>query len=86
LFPHSDKVVHAGLFAALAGTAYWRFGPTRAALGAVLGYAALSEAIQWLALPHRSGDVRDVAADALGALLGWWLAGRLVARPVTQRH
>jgi VanZ family protein len=80
LFPQSDKVVHAALFAALAGAGRWRFGPLRAVLVAALAYGALSEVVQWLALPHRSGDVLDVLADSVGALLGWLLVGGLLRR------
>ena len=75
--PHLDKVVHASLFALLAATTRWRFGSRAWLLSAVLAYGGLSEVIQDLALPSRDGDVRDALADAVGALLGWWLARRL---------
>jgi VanZ family protein len=78
--PNLDKVVHAGLFLLLAVTTWWRFGARWAGLVAVMVYGAVSEVIQSLALPHRDGDVRDVAADAAGALLGWILARRWAAR------
>jgi VanZ family protein len=78
--PDLDKVVHAGLFALLAATTWWRFAGHRAGLASVIAYGGVSELVQWLALPHRSGDPRDVAADAAGALLGWLLAKRLAAR------
>ncbi len=44
---------------------------------AVLAYAVVSEVVQGVLLSTRSGDPYDVVADALGALLGWLLAGRL---------
>jgi VanZ family protein len=75
--PDLDKLVHATLFALLAATTWWRFAGHRAGLVAVLAYGALSEVIQWIGLAHRDGDLRDVAADAAGALLGWTLARRL---------
>lgn len=75
--PNLDKVVHAGLFLLLAATTYWRFGCRWIGLVSVVAYGALSEVIQSIALPHRDGDVRDFAADAAGAVLGWLLARRL---------
>ena len=33
--------------------------------------------LQHVALPGRDGDVRDVLADTVGALLGWALLGRV---------
>ena len=78
--PGADKVVHALLFAALAGTAVTRFGAGRQVLAAVVGYAAVSEVVQALLLARRSGDLLDLVADVLGALAGWWLTGRWLAR------
>ena len=77
--PHLDKVVHAALFAALAASTRWRFGPHLAGLITVLAYAAASELVQQHWLAKRDGDVRDLAADAVGALLGWLLARRLLS-------
>ena len=75
-FANSDKVVHYLLFALLAATVRWRFGPAQRLLWLVFGYAALSEVIQALVLPGRSGDVVDVLADVAGASLGWLIAER----------
>lgn len=80
LFPNSDKVVHYLLFALLAGTVRWRFGSSKRFLWLVFGYAALSEVIQAVALPGRSGDVVDVVADVAGASLGWLIAERILRR------
>jgi len=77
VIPHLDKVVHATLFLLLAGTTHWRFGDRLPLLATVIAYGALSEVIQGVALPSRDGDVKDALADAVGALLGWWLARRL---------
>ena len=76
--PGLDKVVHAAIFLAVAGTARWRFGPTPVLLAAVVGYAVLSEVVQGALLSGRSGDPYDVVADLVGAAAGWLLAGRLV--------
>jgi VanZ family protein len=78
--PGADKVVHATLFALLAATARWRWGTAPAVLVAVLAYAGVSELVQWVLLPHRSGDVRDLVADSAGATLGWLLARHLNER------
>jgi VanZ family protein len=46
--------------------------------------AVLSEVVQGLFLPHRSGDVLDAVADltgvALGVVVGTWLLGALQSR------
>lgn len=73
-FEGADKVVHATLFALLAATARWVGAP----LWLVVAYAPVSELVQWLALPNRSGDPWDVVADLTGVLLGWLLARRLL--------
>lgn len=63
-----DKIVHVGLFAALAVTTRLRFGR---GLPLVLGYAVLSEALQAVLPLGRSGGVLDAWADIAGALAGW---------------
>ena len=78
--PNLDKLVHAALFALLAATTSWRFAAHRAGLVAVLGYAVASEVIQSTLVATRDGDLRDVAADAAGAFLGWFVAKRVRAR------
>ena len=76
LFYGSDKVVHLVLFALLAATTRWRFGPVLAGLVAVTAYAPASELVQGLLLSGRSGDPYDVVADLLGVALGWALTAR----------
>lgn len=76
-FPQADKVVHAVLFLALAVVSRWRFGGRRQVLLAVAVYAAVSELVQLLTLPGRSGDLLDLAVDLLGAAAGWLLARSL---------
>jgi VanZ family protein len=78
--PGADKLVHAVLFALLAGTARLRFGAARTVLAAVVAYAVVSEVAQALLLSRRSGDLWDLLADVVGAALGWWASGRLSAR------
>ncbi len=78
--PGADKLVHAGLFALLAGTAALRFGAMRRVLAGVLVYAALSEVVQAVLLAERSGDAYDLLADAVGALAGWQLVRSQVVR------
>ena len=79
-FLQADKVVHAGVFALLAATGRWRFGPVAWVLLAVCAYAPLSEVVQTFLLPHRDGDWRDAAADLLGVALGWRAAAGLLQR------
>lgn len=48
-------------------------GLPRSAAATVAGCAALSggiELVQWLGFPDRTGDLRDVFANTLGALIG----------------
>jgi hypothetical protein len=81
--PGADKVVHAGLFLLLAGTAALRFGAGVPVLVLVLAYAVGSELVQAGLLAQRSGDGWDVLADAAGALAGWLLVRR---REATERQ
>lgn len=78
-FSGSDKVVHLLLFAALAASTRWRFGSALAGLAYVAAYAGISEIIQAVALPGRSGDPVDVLADLVGATIGWF-AARILRR------
>lgn len=75
-----DKVVHAALFGALACTSRWRFGSGLRVFLAVAAYAVLSELIQRLLLPQRSGDPYDAVADLAGATVGWLLAANGLRR------
>lgn len=71
--PEFDKLVHGGLFLLLAVTTRWRFGPRLCLLATVAAYGVLSEIVQAVLLPDRSGDPFDALADTTGALLGWLL-------------
>ncbi|WP_167584441.1 VanZ family protein [Kineococcus rubinsiae] len=78
--PHLDKLVHAGVFGLLVATGVLRFGHPRAVLLAAAGYAVLSEVVQHVALPGRTGDPTDVVADCTGALLGLTVVLRATRR------
>ena len=69
--PGEDKVVHVALFVLLAVTTWWRVGVTRTGIVVLVGYAALTEAVQSWWLAGRGGDVGDLAADVVGIALGW---------------
>jgi VanZ family protein len=80
LFHHSDKIAHVLYFALLwllarrAGFASgWAL-----ALG-LLGYGVSIEVAQQLAPTNRSASLTDLAADAVGLLLGWGIARRFPA-------
>ncbi|MFX4286023.1 VanZ family protein [Janibacter sp. G349] len=65
--PHGDKAVHALVFALpvlVAGLGRRGWWPLVALLCAL--HAPVSEIIQHVVLPHRSGDSGDVAADLAG--------------------
>ncbi len=70
LFPQADKVVHLGVFlvpvalAVVAGLRRWVVGAVFAT------QAVLSEVVQAVFLPHRSGDPLDALADLTGVALG----------------
>jgi hypothetical protein len=68
--PGVDKLVHAGLFAALALTGRWA-GIGRPVLAALLvGYAAVSEVLQGMTPLNRTASVADWVADVAGLVLG----------------
>jgi VanZ family protein len=77
LFLHSDKLAHVLYFACLwvmarrAGfAAAWPL-----ALG-LLGYGVFIEVAQALSPTGRSASLSDVAADAVGIALAWWMTHR----------
>jgi VanZ family protein len=45
-------------------------GGDAVALAACFGLSAFAELVQWLVLPNRTGDLRDVLANTLGAAIG----------------
>jgi glycopeptide antibiotics resistance protein len=50
-----------------------------------ISYGCIVEILQTYVFIHRSGDVRDAAANALGALLGVWIYKRKFSRIETER-
>lgn len=69
----ADKVVHVAVFAAVLLTGAWSGIPARWSVPVLIAHAFLSEVIQHLALPGRSGEWGDVAANLGGVALGAYL-------------
>lgn len=79
--PGVDKLVHAGLFLALAVSGRWAGIGRGVLIGLLVGYAAVSETVQELSPLDRSGSVADFLFDVVGVLLGlglWTLVTRRV--------
>jgi VanZ family protein len=75
-----DKLVHGGLFLALALSGSWA-GMRRGVLAVLLpSYAAVSELIQTIPALQRDGSIADWLADAVGVLLGLLLWSVLARR------
>lgn len=81
LFPHVDLVVHAAVFAAPALLALLAGVPSTPLLGLLGAHAVVSEVVQHVALPGRTGASLDVVADLAGIALG-----ALLAREVARRR
>jgi VanZ family protein len=83
-----DKLVHVGLFGGVALLVCWNLGPLTLGTAILVflsttAFAAAIEIVQGV-LRYRSGDIWDLVAGAIGALLGIcfaWVAGRLWPRP-----
>ncbi len=83
--PGADKVAHAGVFALVVVAALGARVPARWVVPLALGHAVVSELVQHLLLPGRSGDVWDVVADVVGVGLGWAAATLLNRRRAARR-
>ncbi|MFD7653538.1 VanZ family protein [Actinosynnema sp. NPDC059797] len=69
--PGTDKVVHLLLFALLTVTGRHARLPFGALVAGLVGYAAVSEVLQWLITAlGRGGDVLDALVDVAGIGLG----------------
>ena len=82
--PGVDKLVHVGLFAALAVSGRWAGITARALAPLLIAYAAVSEVLQGLPALGRSMSEADWVADAFGVLLVlalWELASRRTPAP-----
>ena len=65
--PGTDKVVHFLLFALLMGTGRFARLPAGPLAATLIGYAAVSEVLQWLITPlNRGGDLLDALVDVAG--------------------
>lgn len=80
-----DKLVHVGLFAALAVSGRWAGIGSRVLGPLLLVYAAVSEVLQGLAVVDRSVSLADWVADAVGVLLGLALCVGLARRGAPPR-
>lgn len=83
--PGTDKLVHAGVFAAVAWTGLRVGLPVRALVATLLGHAVLSEVVQGALLAERNGDPGDALADAAGVLAGMLAWRRSAASPYHSR-
>jgi hypothetical protein len=72
--PGLDKLAHAAVFALVMAAGRLARLPRLPLLALTVVQAPVSEVVQALLLPQRSGDPFDVMADLAGCLLGWWLA------------
>jgi VanZ family protein len=77
-FPQADKLVHLSVFALPALLGLLAGLPGRWVVALLASHAVLSEVVQGLLLPGRSGDPVDAVADLVGVGLGV-LAARLLA-------
>ncbi|WP_299276211.1 VanZ family protein [uncultured Georgenia sp.] len=78
--PGADKVAHVAVFALVVTAALWAGLPARVVVPLGLGHAVVSEVVQHVAYPGRSGDVWDVVADVVGVGLGWGAVALVRAR------
>ncbi|MCE6993873.1 VanZ family protein [Saccharothrix sp. S26] len=70
--PGTDKVVHFLLFALLMATGTYARLPSGPLAIVLLGYAAVSEVLQWLiTVLNRSGDVLDALVDVAGVAVAY---------------
>jgi VanZ family protein len=78
--PGVDKLVHAGLFLALAATGRWAGLRPGVLLPALVAYAAGSEVLQGLPAVGRTTSVADWLADVVGVVAGLAPWGRFAGR------
>ncbi len=74
--PQGDKYAHALSYAMLMFWFCQLYVSRRARIGHALGFVAMGVAIEFVqrAIGYRSFELMDMAADALGVLVGWLLA------------
>ncbi|MGY1755267.1 VanZ family protein [Blastococcus sp. SYSU D01042] len=78
-----DKLVHVGLFAALALSGRWAGMTTRVLAPLLVVYAAVSEVLQGVAVVDRTVSAADWVADVVGVLLGLVLWSAVTRRSTT---
>lgn len=71
LFPGADKVVHVVVFALPVLLLLLAGAPSVPTLVVFAVHAGVSETVQAVVLPDRSGDPLDVVADLAGVALAW---------------
>lgn len=84
--PPLDKLLHAGVYAAIAGL-LWGAGVFRSWIGLwllVVGIGMLDEFLQ-RSIAGRESSLSDLSADVVGVTLGLWLASWLLSRLLVQR-
>ncbi|WP_404381584.1 VanZ family protein [Knoellia locipacati] len=69
-FPYFDKLVHAGVFALPVFLGLLARLPLLPVAAVMAAHAPVSELVQAMLLPQRSGDPWDVVADLVGVGLG----------------
>ena len=79
-FPHSDKAVHLLVFLVPVTVALLAGAAQRVVVVAFGAHAVVSEVVQALLLPTRSGDLADAVVDLVGVALGVVLWRALVRR------
>ena len=84
LFPQGDKVTHLLVFLVPVALAVVAGFPRVVVAGVFAAQAVLSEVVQAVLLPHRSGDPLDAVADLTGVALGV-LVGAAVLRRLGSR-
>jgi VanZ family protein len=84
--PLADKVAHLFLFGSVAFLGLKAAVPARWLLVALVSNAVVSELVQYLVLPQRSGDPFDSVADLLGVAVGAYLGFRAVRGTNSARH
>ncbi|WP_213577849.1 VanZ family protein [Rhodococcus sp. USK13] len=67
---HADKVMHALLFAALAGASRYALLPVRVTVLWLTAFAVVTEILQGILPIGRHGSVWDLLADTLGVVMG----------------
>ena len=92
-----DKVVHLILFGAmtfllirsfrvLSTDSFLFINAYRSAVLLSISYGVVVEILQSTVFIHRSADVRDAVANALGAMMGMWLYQRIIHTRETRKE